>query len=160
MKLADHYVEHLHGAVFIYVDSYDDDLLINTQMAQGLLVSPDREDLTIYIMESQAHVLLANLLETAKLTLTVTDPLTLSTYQFNGVYLSHAPSDSKDRVLQNMYAYKLNAAIQTEWPSSSDRRDPSELEPMVSIMLYVEEIIKQTSGLQEDIQMRASGLRS
>jgi hypothetical protein len=153
MKLANHYVEHLHGAVFIYVDTYNDDLLLNTQMAHGVLVSPDREDLTIYILESQANVLLANLLENAKLTLTVTDPHTLATYQFNGVYMSHGPSDSKDRVLQNIYSYKLNAAIQTSWPSSSDRRDSIELEPMVSIMLYVEEIIEQMSELREDIQM-------
>lgn len=153
MKLADHYVEHLHGAVFIYVDSYNDDMQLNTQMAQGVLVSPDREDLTIYIMESQAHVLLANLLENAKLSLTVTDPLTLATYQFNGAYQSHGPSDSKDRVLQNIYSYKLNAAIQMVWPSSSDRRDSIVLEPMVSIRIYIEEILEQSSGMREDIQM-------
>ncbi|QGQ94072.1 hypothetical protein EHS13_03705 [Paenibacillus psychroresistens] len=153
MKLAADYVEHLHGAVFIYVDSYDDDLQLNTQMAQGVLVSPDREDLSLYILESQAHVLLANLLGTAKLTLTVTDPLTLSTLQLNGVYLSHGPSDSKDRALQNIYAYKLNAAIQTVWPSSSDRRDSRELEPMLSIVVSIDDIIKQTPELREDIQM-------
>jgi secreted trypsin-like serine protease len=153
MKLAKPYVEHLHGAVFIYVDTHNQDSQLNTQRAQGVLVSPDREDLTIYIAESQSSVLLANLVDNGKLSLTVTNPLTSSAYLFNGTYMSHGPSDSKDRVIQSIYLYKLNAALHPVRTSMSDYRDPADLEPMVSILISINEIVELVNEkISADIQ--------
>jgi hypothetical protein len=143
MRLADNYVEHLHGAEIICVGTHNEVSLSDIQLVHGVLVSPDREDITIYVLESQGSVLLQNLKSTGKFVLTAANSLTFETYQFKGTYISHGPSDVKDEVIQSIYVDKLNAAINPMWPAASEHRVQLVLKPMISIVLQVDELSEQ-----------------
>jgi hypothetical protein len=144
MKLTANYVEHLHGAIFAYIGTRNSTLIPNTQMVQGVLVSPDREDVTVFLLESQSEVVLQNLMDNGRFALTAANPLTFETYQFKGSFMTSYHSDAKDVAIQRICVDKLNAAIKPLWSAPSERKHLMTRNPLISIVLRVEEIFEQT----------------
>lgn len=146
MKLAEKYVEHIHGAVMMHLGSRNQALLPYAVSAWGGLVSPDRESLTIYVLEVKSKKILQNLIENGKFALTVNHPLSLETYQFKGIFVSSRPANPQDKAIQTIYNNKIIALLSPIYPHFTDRYNQMVMKPMVSITLKIDEIFEQTPG--------------
>jgi hypothetical protein len=146
MILNENYVEHLHGTVMMHLGSRNQALLPHTVTVRGALVSPDRELITIYVLESQTEQLLHNLNDNGRFSFVVANPVTLETYQFKGTFVSSRPSESKDEAVQTIYLNKINGLLGYMYPNQVERMNQMITKPMVCITLQVEDIFDQTPG--------------
>jgi hypothetical protein len=146
MKLTEKYVEHLHGTVTMYLGSRNQALLPHLIRAHGALVSPDRELLTVYVLEIQSEQLLQNLNENGKFSFVVGNPANFQTYQFKGTFVSSRPSDSQDEAVQAIYFNKIYGVAGVMFPHLVERINQMVTKPMVSITLRIEEVFDQNPG--------------
>jgi hypothetical protein len=140
-------VSVVHGPVVPLIATRDARLRPHFTLARGLVVSADRERLTVYVAEGTSAQLIADLADNGEIAVTAGHPGTHEAYQFKGRANAPVSMTREDEAVQSLWLEKLLALVQPMEAMGLPQLFSSLIrKPGLKLAFEPREIFEQTPG--------------
>jgi predicted pyridoxine 5'-phosphate oxidase superfamily flavin-nucleotide-binding protein len=139
-------VAFVHGPTLSWVGTRDARLRPSVSWAFGARVSPDRDEITVFIPDIEAEQTKRNADQNRLIAFTVVDGTSHEAYQFKGKLVGLRPTNEEERAVQDIHRSKVISYIAPVIPHAKGLFDNYRLYPSTALTFRVEQAFIQTPG--------------
>jgi predicted pyridoxine 5'-phosphate oxidase superfamily flavin-nucleotide-binding protein len=139
-------VAFVHGPTLSWIGTRDARLRPSVSWAFGARVSPDRDEITVFIPDIEAEQTKRNAEQNRLIAVTVVDGTSHEAYQFKGKLVGLRPTNEEERAVQDIHRSKVISYIAPVMPHATGLFDNYRLYPSTALTFRVEQAFIQTPG--------------